>query len=79
MSFFLDDVDNQFNAPLLMAGDALFKGSIGRTDLPGGNHQQLLDSIREELFVLPSETVVCSGHGPNTTIDAEKKYNPFFS
>lgn len=61
----------------LFAGDALFNGSIGRTDLPGGNHDQLLDSIRQKLYVLPDETVVFPGHGPQTSIGTEKKSNPF--
>ena len=63
----------------IISGDVLFNRSIGRTDLPGGNHQTLLKNIREKLFVLPDETVVYSGHGPETTIGEEKKYNPFFS
>ncbi|MBD5299668.1 MAG: MBL fold metallo-hydrolase [Bacteroides sp.] len=61
----------------LIAGDALFKGSIGRTDLPGGNHQQLLDSIKSRLLSLPGNTVVYPGHGPATTIAEEKASNPF--
>jgi hydroxyacylglutathione hydrolase len=61
----------------VIAGDALFKGSIGRTDLPMGNHQQLLESIRSRLFTLPDETVVYPGHGPTTTIGVEKRTNPF--
>lgn len=61
----------------VIAGDALFKGSIGRTDLPMGNHGQLLESIRSRLFTLPDETVVYPGHGPTTTIGFEKKTNPF--
>jgi hydroxyacylglutathione hydrolase len=61
----------------VIAGDALFKGSIGRTDLPMGNHQQLLESIRVKLFTLPDETVVYPGHGPTTTIGVEKRTNPF--
>jgi hydroxyacylglutathione hydrolase len=61
----------------VIAGDALFRGSIGRTDLPMGNHQQLLDSIRSKLFTLPDETVVYPGHGPTTTISFEKQTNPF--
>jgi len=58
-------------------GDTLFQGSIGRTDLPGGDFGTLRRSIRERLFVLPGETVVHSGHGPDTTIAAEKAGNPF--
>lgn len=61
----------------VIAGDVLFQGSIGRTDLPGGNHQQLLDSIREKLLPLPDDTVVYCGHGPSTTIGAERRSNPF--
>ena len=63
----------------IISGDVLFNRSIGRTDLPGGNHQTLLKNIREKLFVLPDETVVYSGHGPETTIGEEKKYNPFLT
>jgi hydroxyacylglutathione hydrolase len=58
-------------------GDTLFAGSIGRTDLPGGDLKALLASIHERLLTLPDETVVYSGHGPATTIGAEKKDNPF--
>jgi len=61
----------------LFAGDALFQGSIGRTDLPGGNHDQLLDSIRQKLYTLPEETAVFPGHGPQTSIGTERKTNPF--
>ena len=61
----------------IISGDVLFNRSIGRTDLPGGDHETLLKNIREKLFVLPDETVVYSGHGPVTTIGDEKKYNPF--
>jgi len=61
----------------LFAGDALFNGSIGRTDLPGGNPEQLLDSIRQKLYPLPDETAVFPGHGPQTTIGSEKTSNPF--
>jgi len=62
----------------LIGGDVLFQGSIGRTDLPGGNHQQLIQNISQRLFVLPEETTVYPGHGPATTIGYEKKHNPFF-
>lgn len=60
-----------------LGGDVLFQRSIGRTDLPGGNHQTLLDSIRTKLFTLPDAVTVYPGHGPSTTIGEEKKYNPF--
>lgn len=65
-------------ANFVITGDALFMGSIGRTDLPGGNHQQLLDSISEKLFALNLDTLVLPGHGPETSIRDEKKFNPFF-
>jgi glyoxylase-like metal-dependent hydrolase (beta-lactamase superfamily II) len=61
----------------VISGDVLFQGSVGRTDLPGGNMEQLMQSIREQLYVLPDDTIVYSGHGPATTIGAEKKNNPF--
>ncbi len=61
----------------LIGGDVLFQRSIGRTDLPGGNHETLIDNIRTKLFVLPDETIVYSGHGNPTTIGEEKKYNPY--
>jgi glyoxylase-like metal-dependent hydrolase (beta-lactamase superfamily II) len=62
---------------LLLAGDTLFAGSIGRTDLPGGNTQQLLRSIHDRLLILPDETKVIPGHGPETTIGNERVDNPF--
>ena len=61
----------------LIGGDVLFNGSVGRTDLPGGNHELLIKSIRTALYTLPDETVVYPGHGPTTTIGFEKKNNPF--
>lgn len=61
----------------LIGGDVLFKGSVGRTDLPGGNHDQLMESIRTALYTLSDETLVYPGHGPTTTIGFEKKNNPF--
>lgn len=62
---------------VLFSGDTLFQASIGRTDLPGGNQQQIIRSIVNKLMTLPSETQVFTGHGPSTTIDFEKKYNPY--
>ncbi|MDY0290808.1 MAG: MBL fold metallo-hydrolase [Desulfuromonadaceae bacterium] len=61
----------------LFSGDTLFAGSIGRTDLPGGDMQQLLGHIRSQLMVLPASTVVHPGHGPESTIGAEQSSNPF--
>jgi hydroxyacylglutathione hydrolase len=63
----------------VVTGDALFAGSIGRTDLPGGNYDQLILSIRTQLMSLPPETVVYPGHGPSSTIGEEKAGNPFLS
>lgn len=65
-------------AGFVISGDALFKGSIGRTDLIEGNHEQLLNSIQKKLFSLPGETVVLPGHGQETTILDEINSNPFF-
>lgn len=62
---------------ICLAGDVLFQGSIGRSDLPGGNYQTLEKSIREVMYTLPNETIVYPGHGPETTIGYEKKNNPF--
>jgi hydroxyacylglutathione hydrolase len=61
----------------LIAGDTLFQGSIGRTDLPGGSYEKILQSIHYKLLVLPGETVVFPGHGPSTTIQEERERNPF--
>ena len=68
-------IENKF----VISGDALFKNSIGRTDLPGGNHEQLIKSIKEQLLTLPEETLVYSGHGPSTKIGDEKKNNPYLN
>ena len=62
---------------ILIGGDVLFKNSIGRTDLPGGDHDTLIESIREKLFILPDDVKVYCGHGEDTTIGFEKKTNPF--
>jgi len=64
---------------LLIAGDTLFAGSIGRTDLPGGNYDQIMESIHSRLLVLPDETKVIPGHGPQTTIGRERRSNPFLT
>ena len=71
---FLNKEDN-----FLIGGDVLFYRSIGRTDLPGGNHDLLISNIREKLFSLPDETRVYPGHGPATSIGLEKQFNPFLS
>lgn len=67
------------DAPVVIAGDTLFQGSIGRSDLWGGDGAQLLRSIEERLLTLPEETLVITGHGPTTTIGAERRFNPFFA
>jgi len=64
-------------AKLLIAGDVLFYESIGRTDFPRGNHQDLLDNIRHKLFRLPNDTLVIPGHARTTTIGHEKQFNPY--
>lgn len=64
-------------ASLALVGDALFAGSIGRTDFPGSDHAQLIASIRERLYTLPDHTRVHPGHGPSTTIAVERRSNPF--
>jgi hydroxyacylglutathione hydrolase len=61
----------------LIGGDVLFQNSIGRTDLPGGSFEDLVRNIRDKLFKLPEQVTVYPGHGPETTIEAEMKYNPF--
>lgn len=69
-----------FVAPgVAVVGDVLFAGSIGRTDLPGGDHETLIGSIERELLSLPDDTIVYSGHGPETTIGRERRTNPFLA
>ncbi|QHL87704.1 MBL fold metallo-hydrolase [Nibribacter ruber] len=63
----------------VIGGDVLFQRSIGRTDLPGGNHATLIQSIKTKLFTLPDTVTVHPGHGPSTTIGEEKKHNPFLT
>jgi glyoxylase-like metal-dependent hydrolase (beta-lactamase superfamily II) len=62
---------------VLFAGDVLFQGSIGRTDFPGGNHQQLMHSIKTQLWTLGDDVTVVPGHGPNTSIGMERRHNPY--
>ena len=62
---------------LLLAGDTLFRGGIGRTDLPGGDSKLILKSIRDRLLPLPEQTLVIAGHGPSTTLAREREHNPF--
>jgi glyoxylase-like metal-dependent hydrolase (beta-lactamase superfamily II) len=61
----------------VITGDALFSGSIGRTDLPGGDYDTLIGSIKEKLLTLPPETLVFPGHGPSSNIGRERDENPF--
>ncbi|HBC79193.1 MAG TPA: MBL fold hydrolase [Bacteroidales bacterium] len=70
---FYSDIDKS-----VFTGDALFAGSIGRTDLPGGNYETLINSITKKLFTLPAETIVYPGHGESTTIENEVRSNPYF-
>ena len=62
---------------ILIIGDSLFKGSIGRTDLPGGDYGTLISSLTKRIMTLPENTIVYPGHGPSTTIAVEKQYNPY--
>ena len=73
----IEDVDDP--AGTMLSGDLLFAGSIGRTDLPGGDYQTILASLARVCLPLPDETIVLSGHGPGTTIGAERRNNPFLT
>lgn len=65
--------------PRIIVGDVLFQGSIGRTDLPGGSYETMIETLRTVILPLPDETVVYSGHGPQTTVGDEKRFNPFLA
>ncbi len=71
VSFYIESADT------LLCGDTLFAGGVGRTDLPGGDFNALANSIRDRLYTLPGHTTVIPGHGPKTTVDREKRNNPF--
>jgi len=64
-------------AGVVFCGDLIFAGSVGRTDLPGGDYETLIESIQVQILTLPDETRLLSGHGPETTVGAERVYNPF--
>lgn len=73
VSYYLEDLN------VVFSGDVLFRGGVGRTDLPGGDEETLMNSIHSKLLSLPDETVVANGHGPVTTIGEEKETNPFIN
>ena len=77
--FKLDKQTQDNYSGVLIAGDTLFYNSIGRTDLPMSNHEDLIQSINNQFFTLPDNTLVCPGHGPNTSIQHEKTSNPFLA
>ena len=68
-----------YNDKVLIGGDVIFKGSLGRTDLPGGSTEQLMKSINEKIYPLPDETIIYPGHGPETILGIEKKQNPYLN
>jgi glyoxylase-like metal-dependent hydrolase (beta-lactamase superfamily II) len=74
MLFFMKKIQK-----IALVGDVLFQGSIGRTDLPGGNHQDLIDSIKNKLWPLGSDVKFIPGHGPNSSFGAERESNAFVS
>ena len=70
-------VDGRAEPEFVIAGDTLFQGSVGRTDLPGGNHAELIAGIQQELLTLPDAVRVHAGHGPDTTVGRERQFNPY--
>jgi len=68
-----------YSKGILIGGDVIFKGSLGRTDLPGGNTEQLMNAITKKIYPLPDETIIYPGHGPETTLGIEKKENPYLN
>jgi len=64
---------------MAFVGDLIFAGSIGRTDLPGGDYDQLIAAVKEKIFILPDDTILFPGHGPATTVGEERRSNPFFT
>jgi len=79
VAFYVPAPDGADDPPVVFCGDALFAGSIGRVDFPGGNMEQLISSIRDRLLTLPPETIVYPGHGEPTTIGREAQSNPFLT
>lgn len=72
-----EDAEGEASGPLMLSGDVLFAGSIGRTDLPGGSWEQMQESLARVVLPLPDQTVVLPGHGPSTTVERERRSNPF--
>jgi len=68
-----------YSKGILIGGDVIFKGSLGRTDLPGGNTEQLMNANTKKIYPLPDETIIYPGHGPETTLGIEKKENPYLN
>ena len=64
---------------VLIGGDVIFQGAVGRTDLPGGNAEELMESIKTKILPLPDDTIIYPGHGPKTTLGEERKHNPYIN
>ena len=74
---YVEEHSISLHSDFIISGDVIFKDSIGRTDLPGGNHEVLMRSIESKILTLADEVIICPGHGPDTNIGREKKFNPF--